>query len=77
MASLRHQFATPPGAWEVGSHDPDGNLYMRGDTWTQPDSLVSNPAFQPVINARLGQGQTVSIGVGGVFAVAPPTPPGP
>jgi hypothetical protein len=72
MASMRQVFNTPPGAWEVGMADTSGNLYMRGDTWTDPDTIIGQPSNQPVITARLGQGQSVAIGAGGVFATPAP-----
>lgn len=73
MASLRGVFNKTPGAWTAGKPYPDsGDLYLKGGRWTNPDSILPLTEGQAVFCARLGPGQVLALGIGGVYAASPP-----
>lgn len=75
MASLRNCFNKRPGAWEVAKPFENGDLYLQGGRWAQPDTILPPSQGVPLILARLGKGQVVGVASGGAYAVDPPADP--
>lgn len=75
MASMKEVFNKSPGAWSAGKPFDDGSgVYLEESTWTNPDTNTPINSGQSVFFARLGPGQVLGIGTGGIFTVDPPSP---
>ncbi len=75
--NLRSSFVNRPGAWEpahVYEEESETKFWIRGGEWSKADSLTAPPANTPLVCARLGNGQTLGIAAGGVYAAQPESP---